>query len=217
MANEEDTELAPELIQHMQKVGGQEYGRLAFEQFFGRPPQVDIAALTLMQKSASVADFNLYKAAEVACPEDPMRMYEELGGGFKVAGAFDREKGLKRVGQLLSGSRADAINAAKSKAESQAAGYLNRGLKHDPSKVTPGVLKAVHEGKQHELPKEKLEVVRNAYSANQANRLGQRASRLGKVLNAEESKVRAARVGAAGVGTAAVAGGAALANKNSDT
>lgn len=86
--NAEETELSPELIEHLQKTGGQEYGRLAFEQLMG-PPQVGVAALTLMQKSASVADPELYKAAETACPGDPIGLYEELGGGYRISKHLD--------------------------------------------------------------------------------------------------------------------------------
>lgn len=197
-------------LAELQKVGGQDHGRLAFEQFFG-PPKVDVVALTLMQKVASVADLELYKAAEIAYPQNPIGLYEELGGGYKLAGSLDRAKGLSRVGELLSGSRAKALGEAKKHHVREAGAALPQALKYDQSKVTPSVLKAVHEGSTHTLPYEKQKVVDHAQQAHQNITHGRKAERIGKVLSAEESKVRAARGGAVAAGAATIAGGVAAA------
>lgn len=302
-----------------EKIGGQEYLRAAFEELFG-VPQLDVVALTLMQKSASVADLELYKAAEFACPSDPIQLYEELGGGYKLAspaearfdqaydeaarvgrpitigtlggmgvgagaglllarhlgpkvpglpnphtggallgglllggavgnrighsltdqdayakaskrvdaaddalehekkaGRFDRAKGLSRVGELLSGSRAGTLGKAKEEATTEAGKHMLNAMKHDPSKVTPKILGAVKSKNLGSLSDTERQVVEHAGSAHKANVHSRRADRLGKVLKAEDHKVLKARVGAGVAGTAAVAGGVAAASKKSDS
>lgn len=214
--HDEGTELSPELIEMMRKVGGQEYGRLAFEHLVGDPP-IGVVALTLMQKTASVADLELYRAAEQASPEDPIELYEQLGGGFKLAGVVDRAKGLSRVGELLSGSRASTLRTAKEEARGDAGKHLLGAMKYDHTKVTPRITKAVHEGTTHKLPASDQELVQHAHAAHQNKVHGTRAERLGKVLGAEEHKVRSARGVAGGAVAGGVAGGVAAArHKNAD-
>ena len=227
MAHHEGTELSPELIERMQKVGGREFGRLAFEQFFGRPTQADAVALTLMQKTAAVADLELFQMAEKLAPEDPMRFYEELGGGFKLAGALDRAKGFKRVGELLSGSRAKKIDAAKGEAERLSGHHLLGALRNKPQpQHVDETMKFIHQhggfGSSHNPlsktpPKHLRETYEHARNVHHNKVQTTKAERLGKVLSAEEAKVRGARVGAGAAGAAAVAGGvSALRRKDSD-
>lgn len=203
---DEGTELSPELIELMQKVGGQEYSRLAFEQLVG-PPEIDVVALTLMQKTASVTDLELFKAAERACPGDPIQLYEELGGQYKratpdeaqqhfdaaeaglnekkAASVVGRAKGVTRVGELLSGSRAAGLSKARDEL-----------------------------AEKHHLPRNFFNY--DKATAPAAQRAATRSDRLGKVLSAEESKVRATR-GAAGAAVGVAAAGVAAAHhKDSD-
>lgn len=224
MAHDEGIELSPELIEHMQKVGGREFGRLAFEQFFG-PPQVDAAALTLMQKAASVADIVLFEAAQQASPGDPMRLYEELGGGFKTAGTLDRAKGLKRVGELLSGSRAKKLEGAKDEAGRLAGQHLLGALRHKPAAGHVEETKKFIHGhggfgtSKNPLsktpPSELRETYEHARHVHHNKVQGTKTERIGKVLSAEESKIRGARVGA-GVAAGTVGAVAAAKYKSSD-
>lgn len=332
--HDEGTEISPELIELMQKVGGQEYSRLAFEQLVG-PPEIDVVALTLMQKTASVADLELFKAAERACPGDPIQLYEELGGQYKLGApdeaqqrfdaayddveqaarpisrgtlggmalgagggallahllhspqylpmggsrlpnphmggallggamlggtignrighaftdkpayhaalskleaaeaglnekqggvsklagpgreALQKAKGLGRVGELLSGSRASGLKKGKEVADRTAVNTFDASLKHDPSKVTPRMLKATHEGTaflhpaKGGLSAEERDIVHTMKRSELHHLASTRSGRLGKVLSAEESKVKATR----GVAAAGVAGGAVIGHK----
>ncbi len=224
MDRDEGTELSPELIEHMQKVGGREFGRLAFEQFFG-PPQVDAVALTLMQKTASVADITLFEAAQQVSPEDPMRLYEELGGGFKTAGALDRAKGLKRVGELLSGSRAKHLESAKDEAGQLAGNHLLGALRHKPKPEHVEETKKFIHGhggfgtSKNPLsktpPSELRETYEHARHVHHNKIQGTKTERIGKVLSAEKSKVTTARGVAGGAVAGGVVGGVAAARSRS--
>jgi hypothetical protein len=210
----------------MQKVGGREFGRLAFEQFFG-PPQVDAVTLTLMQKAASVEDLALFKVAQQVASNDPMRFYEELGGGFKTAGSIDRAKGFKRVGELLSGSRAKQLESAKDEAGQLAGHHMLGALRHKVQPAqTENVKKFIHGhggfgSSKNPLsktpPSEMRETYEHARHVHHNKVQATRADRLGKVLSAEKSKVMTARGGAAGAAAGVVAGGVVAAkHKNSD-
>lgn len=229
--------LTPELVAHMQKVGGQEYGRLAFTELCGSP-KIDVVTMTLMQKAASVSDLELYKSAEQACPEDALQLYEQLGGTFKIAGVADRAKGFKRVGELLSGSRAKALHGVHEEASEAAGKHMMDALrgKHHPDAAGETMKRIDAYAKMHKVPHQ--QAVRDHAKAFQGEHMGPskmrdnllhayhmqenkiqatKASRIGKVLKAEEHKVRTAR----GVTGGAVAGGVAVGvdahrHKNSD-